>query len=302
MELANLRAFTRGKSLYTLLRANSLYENDSTNFFSGIDFFRDPSVAMLAPLRKELDQLRDGMPVDSMLQIASSVQTACDSIDRQPSLSLLARRMLAHWKEECGHLGEIACGANASWQIRDSVLIPGQEADCDLTVSIEHATAIGVRWEFLLPTGWRMEQNPDAAPRLTSHSDERLYRLTVGDDAQPTLPKTVTQYRGLENRHEVAARVTVVVNGNPLVLDVRPRFEIAPRQLIAVEPPRAAILRSRLGEGVRLRYTIQNFLPHKTAGRIGMSAPHGWRGENEPFVIGHEDSTAAGEIAGVSCW
>jgi len=296
MERANLRAFARGKSLYTLIRTNSLYDNDSTNFFSGIDFFRDPSVAMLLPLRRKLDRLRDSMPVDSMVQIVSSVLSACDSIDRQPSLSLLARRMLSHWRDECGHLGEIACGLNASWQVRDSILVPGQRAECDLNVSATLAILSGVRWDFRIPTGWRMEQDPDAAPRVTTHRDDRIYRLTVGDDALPSLPKTVTQYRGLENRQGIDAKLSLVVDGYPLVLDVSPRFEIGPRQLITVEPPRTAILRSRLQEGVTLQYTIRNFLPHKTAGRIGISTPQGWRGDNEPFVIEHEDSMAAGDL------
>ena len=42
MERANLRGGTRGRTMYKLMRENSLYDMDSTSFFSGIDVTRFP--------------------------------------------------------------------------------------------------------------------------------------------------------------------------------------------------------------------------------------------------------------------
>jgi LmbE family N-acetylglucosaminyl deacetylase len=296
MDHANLRAFTHGKSLYRLIRQNSLYEKDTSNFFSGIDFFRDPSIAGLKPLRSQLNQLRISMPADSMLGIISSVIMECDSLNRYPSASVLARRMLAHWIEECGNLAETVSGLTIAWHLRDSVLIPGQRTDCDANVSALNSVVSGVRWSFRLPGGWNIEEEPATAPYITDHSDDRHFELVLGDNASPTLPKTVTQYQGLENRQEMTASVSLLLDGFPVELDFTPRFEIAPREFISVDPPRTAILRSRLRDGVSFHYTIRNFLPHKTAGRVGLRTPSGWRGENAQFVISQEDSSASGDL------
>ncbi|HMK39761.1 MAG TPA: hypothetical protein VK569_10495, partial [Bacteroidota bacterium] len=75
-----------------------------------------------------------------------------------------------------------------------------------------------------------------------------------------------------------------------------PSFEIAPPMMIEASPRSAALLRSRVGEGFVLQYAVRNFLPHKTAGRVGIKAPGGWSADNAPFVIAGEDSSASGSL------
>ncbi len=296
MERANLRAFTRGKSLYRLVRANSLYETDSTSFFSGIDFFRDPSVAMLGGVRRDLDRLREGMPQDSMLALVAAVNSRCDSLRTKPGLSELARRMLGHWDVEAGNLAAAACGITAAFRLEDSVVVPRQRVDCDLTVSSAACSLGDVRWSFRPPAGWVIDAKPDVPGVITGGTDRRTYTLTIGEDAQQTLPRTITQYRSIERRQELSARVDLTVGGHPVRLTVVPSFDVAPPVTIDVNPRSVALLRSRVGEGFVIGYTVRNFLPHKTAGRVGIRATQGWSADNAPFVIASEDSSAAGSL------
>ncbi len=296
MERANLRAFTRGKSLYRLVRANSLYEQDSTNFFSGIDFFRDPSVTMLSGLRHDLDRLHGMMQQDSMLSLLTAVFARCDSLGMRPGLSELARRMLGHWDVEAGDLAAAACGVTVSFRLQDSVVVPRQRVDCDLTVSSPGCTVGDVRWSFRVPAGWVVDLKPDAPGVFSQGTDHRVYTLTVGEDAQQTLPRTLSQYRSIELAQEVASRVDLTVAGHPVRLRVAPSFDVAPPLTIDVNPRSVALLRSRVGEGFVVGYTVRNFLPHKTAGRVGVRASAGWSADNAPFVISSEDSVASGSL------
>jgi LmbE family N-acetylglucosaminyl deacetylase len=296
MERANLRAFTRGKSLYRLVRANSLYEQDSTNFFSGIDLFRDPSVSGLWPVRRDIDRLHAGMPQDSMLALVARVFARCDSLRMRPGLSDLARRMLGHWDVEAGHLAAAVCGITAAFRLQDSVVVPRQRVDCDLTVSCAGCSAGDVRWSFRAPAGWVIDPKPDAPRVISGGTDHRVYTLTVGEGAQQTLPRTLSQYRSIELREELVARVDLTVDGYPVRFTLTPSFDVAPPLTIDVNPRSVALLRSRVREGFVISYTVRNFLPHKTAGRVGIRATEGWSAENAPFVIASEDSVATGSL------
>jgi len=296
MERANLRAFTRGKSLYRLVRANSLYEGDSTSFFSGIDFFRDPAITPLRPVRRLLDGVHAGMDRDSLLDILSAADAACDSLREAARWSPLGRRMLDHWEEDAARLASAVCGVTIGIRPADTVLVARQRVDCALTVASRECAPGDVRWSFDLPGGWVMDARPDASPAFSSRGDSRVYTLTVGEDAQPTLPHVVTQYRSIERRQEVAAAVDVTLDGRRIRFRASPSFEIAPPLVVSADPPVVSVLRARAAEGFPLGYTIRNFLPHKTAGRVGIKATSGWTAENAPFVIPAEDSTAAGTL------
>jgi len=296
LERADLRAFTRGKNLYKLVRTKSLYDMDSTSFFSGINLFHDPSVALLAPLRDDLNRLDPIMPRDSIAGLVSSVLARCDSLRASGGLSVLARRMLAHWEAEGGNLVAAACGLTADCRLRDATVVPGQRVPCDLTVRSTVCSLSGVRWSFTVPDGWVMQEETETAPRLSGGSDERAYMLTVGENARLTLPRTATQYSPLEGRQELVGHVSFMAERRRLTLTVKPLFDIAPKQEIEIAPRASALLRSRVKEGVALEYVIRNFLPHKSAGRIGIRAPAGWSGDNASFVIDHEDSVARGRL------
>ena len=104
MERADLRRFGRGKSLYKLIRASSLFDRDTTTFFGGIDFWNDHSLQALVPLRTDLSTLRIDMPRDSLLMIASSLLSRIETEGQPDHVSPLARRILSRWKEELQRL------------------------------------------------------------------------------------------------------------------------------------------------------------------------------------------------------
>ena len=296
MDRADLRSFTRGKSLYKLMRSNSQYEQDSTTFLSGIDPFRDPSVAPLAPLRKELDLLRPAMPGDSIVGIVCDVIDRTDSLLAGTPLSPLARRMIDHWREEGSRLVATITGVKVDFRLRDTTVVAQQRVACDLTVTSSRLAVSNVRWGFSVPEGWSMQEESGDAPLMSPHFDQRVFTLTVGGNAQLTLPKAVTQYRSLEKRERIFGRVSMMIGGRRLRLGVEPSYEVAPRQEIDVEPQTVSLLRSRLREGFAITYLVRNHMPHKTAGRVGIKAPAGWSGENAQFVIDQEDSTDQGRL------
>ena len=296
MERANLRAFTRGKSLYRLVRANSLYEQDTASFFSGIDFFRDPALNSLRPVRRLLDGVQGVMDRDSLLGVLSAALASADSLSRRGGLSVLGRRMLTHWEEDAARLASALCGISVSVRPADTVCVARQRVDCELSVTSRDCALGNVHWSFDVPPGWVIDPRPDASPEFSPAADTRTYTLTVGEEAQPTLPRTVTQYRPIEGRQEVSATVDLALDGHPLRFRASPSLEIAPPLIVTAEPPVVSILRSRAGEGFPLGYRIRNFLPHKTAGRVGIKATAGWTAENASFVIPAEDSTAAGTL------
>jgi LmbE family N-acetylglucosaminyl deacetylase len=296
LDRANLRSFTRGKNLYRLVRANSLYDADSTSFFSGINHFHDPTTRPLLPVRALIDRLRPSLPSDSMLAIASSVFAACDSLRASGRLSILADRMLAHWETEAGELAARICGVTARCTLRDSVVVRRQRVPCELVVHSSRCAPGSVRWSFALPQGWTMEEDAGAPPDSRRDLDRKHFMLTVGDDARLTLPGTVTQYRSLEHREELMGRVSVTLNGRRVMLMVRPGIEVAPARLIEVTPRSAGVLRTRVRSGISLAYAVRNYLPHKTAGRIAITAPAGWSGDHASFVIEKEDSVARGRL------
>lgn len=296
LERANLRAFTRGKSLYKLMRANSLYDQDSTTFFGGIDYFRDPSVEQLKGIRSALDRVHLSMPDDSLLETVAWALGQCDSIRRTASLSPLARRMVAHWEDEAARVAEEACGLGAEFHLDDSLLVARQRVGCELGVSCQRCMIGSVRWSFALPPGWSITEAAESAPSVGEHDVRRPYTLTVGDNALQTIPRKVMQYRSLELHQDIVATVSLTLNGERIWFTVSPAFEVAPAELIEASPVPATVIRSRIKEGAKIEYVIRNELPHKTAGRIGFRTPAGWSGDNDAFVIDSEDSTATGSL------
>jgi hypothetical protein len=176
------------------------------------------------------------------------------------------------------------------------VVVPRQRVDCDLTVSSPGCTVGDVRWSFRVPAGWVVDLKPDAPGVFSQGTDHRVYTLTVGENAQQTLPRTISQYRSIELAQELSARVDLTVGGHPVRLMLVPSFDVAPPLTIDVNPRSVALLRSRVREGFVISYTVRNFLPHKTAGRVGIRASEGWSAENAPFVIASEDSVATGSL------
>ena len=296
MERADLRRFTRGKSLYKLMRSNSLYDQDSTNFFSGINYWAEPSLKTLLGIRSSLSLLHAETSRDSLLHGIASVLTLVDSVRRAGGLSPLAMRLCEHWEHALEHAGELTCGLRGSFRSKDPVVVSRQKVECALEIAASTCDLSDVKLQFDLPSGWAINERDDAAPEVNGHRFRKEYSIVIGEVPQVTLPKAVVQYESLERRQAVVAHVLYSANGNRLAYTITPSFDVAPPQTISVSPKTEWIPPAHLREGKTFEYTVMNYLPHKTAGNVSVQAPRGWSAESSSFVISQEDSAARGKI------
>ena len=296
LDRANLRRFTRGKSLYKLMRSNSLYERDSTTFFSGINLWGDPTLAPLVPLRASLSLLHEKMERDSLLSLASASMTRIGSLEADRTLSPLARRMLSRWRGELERVVELTCGVTATLHLADTVIVPRQHVRATLNLASDACTLSGVQFSFQCPAGWAVNENSEAAPQAESHSFRKEFTLTVGDNPTFTIPKAIAQYHSLGLQQNVIAEISFSLNGHPFAVRVKAAFAVAPPQTVVIKPEIARVTYDRSSRGTEFIYTIKNYLPHKTAGKIHVSGPSGWKADPSIFTIDGEDSTASGTI------
>ena len=293
MDRADLRRFSRGQSLFKLIRSKSLFDKDSTTFFGGIDIWRDDSLVPLTKIHEQLAMLHQGMLPDSALSIASSLLS---QISRETPTSSLASRVLQHWTAELEQLIMLVCGVKASLVLDDPVVVPQQKVTCRLQVESNDCRISALKYEFALPSGWVMNERPDAAPELSSDRYARDFELIVGGSPVLTLPSAVAQYRPIETEQVVAVAINCMLSGKPVLLKARALIDIAPHQTFTVTPKVARVAPDKLTKGKMFTYVVRNFRPIKTAGVVRVIAPKGWSAESSSFVIGKEDSTATGEL------
>ena len=297
LDRINFRGFTaRFKSLYKLMRSNSLYESDSTSFFSGINLWGDPVLASLVPLRTSLSLLHEGMSRDSVLNLASKLLGQIDSLALKNTTAPLATRMLDHWREELDHIVGISCGLQASLQLADTVVVPKQRVTATIGLNAELCELSSVHYVFRYPEGWSVEESPEAAPGHDGHAIRKEFTLSVADKPAFTIPKAKTQYRSLGLRQDVATDVSFQLDGRPVSFRVKARFDVAPPQILTVDPSVARVTPDRSTRGAEFVYTVKNYLPHKTAGRVHVDGPPGWMADPAVFTIASEDSMASGSI------
>ncbi|MBX2990005.1 MAG: PIG-L family deacetylase [Bacteroidetes bacterium] len=233
MDRADLRRFTRGLSLYRLIRANSMYVRDTTTFLGGVDVWRDPGLTPLQNSRAVLSRLHHGMSRDSVLEIASQIMRFST---RKMQLSPLAHRVLSRWQEGLEALVIQLCAIQATWEFADQVVVPTQKVKSTLTLSASECVLSEFRYSVTVPQGWAVNESAEVVPVPHKGVLTRGYDVFVGDNATLTLPKTVAQYNSLESEQTVALHAHVLANGKPLTLTVRPRFDVAPFQVMNVTP------------------------------------------------------------------
>ncbi len=296
MDRANLRAFTRGVSRYKLVRANSLYEKDSTSFFSGIELGGDQQLAGLASTRQNMSRLRSDMPRDSLLLQISALLNTIEDLQRGNLHSLPARRLLLQWQKELETLATLICEIKMKFTVHDPVAVARQQVKSALEISTNDCAISGVRTQFKVPQGWTLNEARGSAPEIKPNLFVKDFELVVGDNPILTLPKSIRQYNPIETDQTITVALDYLVNGNKLSASFNPEFEVAPRQTMTIEPRVASMSSSHLQAGKTFEYRVKNYLPHKTAGKIRVLAPPGWRADSPTFVIEEEDSTATGKL------
>lgn len=292
MDIVALRRFTRGLSLYRLMRANSVYPRDTTSFFGGIDLWNDPGLASLKDVRSRLSRLSPGISRDSLLDISSSVFLLAG---RANALSPLANRVLRQWQEELGELVSRTCGISISWTFNDTVVVPTQKVKTVLELQSDDCPLGDVKLSFDFPQGWAVNEGEKVIGGRRN-AVVRHYDVIIGDHVIPTLPKAVAQYNGIENGQNLSARAWIFVDGRRTLFTVRPSFEIAPHQMLEVTPAVARFSSSDHKSGKKFKFRLTNLAPRKVAGRIVVQMPPGWLSETAAYVIPGEDSSTTGEL------
>ena len=296
MERADLRRFGRGRSLYKLIRASSLFERDTTTFFAGIDFWNDRSMQELVPLREGLSTLRIGMPGDSLVMSASSLLSRIESAEEKPHLIPLARRMLGHWKEELQRIVMLSCNISLHLTLSDSVVVPRQKVSCTLEMRSQECKIGGIKYECNVPGGWVMSETPGAAPVLDQQNYLRDLTLLVGENPVLTLPRAQAQYRPIETEQKVVATVHCLVGGHPLSFSSEARFDVAPPQTLVITPGVTRIAPALRSTGKTFHYTIRNYRPGLMAGKVIVQGPAGWTAASPSYRIEKEDSSTHGDV------
>lgn len=292
---SRLRAFTGGKSAYRLVRTNSMYARDTTDFFGGIDLWNDTSLSVLRPLRVRLDALHEGIPLDSLLAIASFIQRELDRLSPD-ALSPLAQRIVRHWGEELEALLRLSLRVSASWTLSDTLVVPRQRVQGTLTLHVPDHPITEFKASYALPQGWAVNELEHVPLAPGSTRLTRSYELIVADDAVFTYPKTVAQYRPIESEQDVALVVRFTVRGKPVHLTVRPIFDVAPYQILNVTPTVARISPADADKGRKFSFELRNLAPRKTAGRIVVQMPKGWLSETATFAIAEENGVSTGAL------
>lgn len=296
LDHADLRRFARNQTFYKLMRSSSLFERDTTTFFGGMDFWNDPAIASLLPLREAISSLRPGMPKDSLLQVASSVCGQIVALKIRGALAPLAQRMLDQWDKELQRLVRLSCNISIGARLADPVVVPKQETLCTLEIRSPECKVSEVKSAFSVPEGWSMNEAVGQAPVLGQNRYVRDFTMTAGESPVYTLPKATAQYRPIETEQRVYATVRCVVDGYRFVFTDPVQFDVAPPEVLTISPDVTWLAPSKVSRGINFEYTIKNFLPREVAGALRIQGPSGWRAESPSYRIPKEDSTIRGTI------
>ncbi len=293
LDKADLRRFTRGLSMWKLIRSNSQYGRDTTDFFSGVRLLQDSRVAVVRT-RQAVSSLLESGNQEMLLASIDSIQgSIIRSLDTEMP-SPLERRLLLQWNERLGDLAAALCGIKVNCMLEDSMLVPGQKVNMKLqAVSSEHNVS-NVR--FVLDgslTDWKLIGQPTDV-KLSRNRYEETRALSVGNQPHLTIPKTTGNYNPLEWKSTFSVEAHIQLSsGAAIRMYSRVRYDIAPPHVLSVKP---SVVRMATEERA-FSYTVENHFPHKSAGRIHIVAPPGWLTNSAEFVIPSEDLSATGSIS-----
>ena len=292
MDRADLRRFSRGVSLYRLMRQNSIYEDDTTSFFSGIDLWRDPSLATLISLRDRVHALSTPSSDQNTIRQSSVLLREVDSLLAGPPLSPLACRIAAGWKENIERLATHVAGVTIRTLFGDSVVVARQKVPVTLTCTGETSVDPGFRASLSLPSGW----HSPAVPLTGRIGSPVTAEVLVGPNPTTTVPRRTAQYNPLESREEMTLTVHWSWHGLPLTTTLHPMPDVAPGEDLRLDPAIVHLPATVPDRGTKIAFSVHNFFPHPDAGRLTMTDAAGWILDASPYTIAREDSAYAGTM------
>ncbi len=292
LDRADLRAFNRGRSSYRLARANSLFSQDSTDFFSGIRNWSHEPLKSLMPLADLLQTMQPEQPWETLTRKVSSYLHQIDAIGQTPAgRTPLSRRILARWRERVEHLAAVAGGVGCRLRYDDSVLVAGQR----MQVIVSPHSAEGpfsvdsIGWS--LPNGWSVQQEEFAAG-----ANMRKFTLRVSDRPMISFPKAEHLYRPIEDGNTAEALLAYTLNGKPLTLRVPLVVDVALPHLLRTGSEALWVRPGDAARGVSFACTVENMFPHKSAGAVSVGVPVGWKARGFTFALEKEGAAEDGSI------
>ncbi len=285
MERANLRAWTRGRSLYKLMRSNSIYDLDTTSFFSGIDLWRDPSISPLRSLRTQLSAIVPGLPRDSLLRAASVSEKEIGAEEGRYAENPLASRLLMHWDETLRRVVALSCGISMSGRMRDTIVVPGEQSECTMSVGSTQCTVVPIRWTYDLPVGWSWSTLRSGSPPAESTTHEEVIRVDVGSDARPTVPRAVYQYKSLFRSQAIMAHLLCTVDGQQFTFSAPVPVDVAPAQSIRLSTSSIAYIPGRTHTPIAVRWTLHNWEPARYKQGVFIADTAGWQAKTASIDV-----------------
>jgi len=293
MDKADLRRFTRGLSLYKLLRSDSSYITDTTSFFSGISIVVPPASKSMGKAAISIQELISSTKKNLVPRVSRLLMdiNALKKRDIKP----LEIRLLQQWREELQTILRLQCGLTFEAKTEDSVLIPDQSSTLRVLFASDKCDARLDHVAFGMLPGWNAQEQGSGS---SEHSDGRTLEqvVTLSNDVIPTLPRSLSQYGPLETQNANEVYLHLVIEGEPVTLTTTIRGEVAqPLELLAW-PEIAWLSPERAREGKMFSYRITNRFPHKIAGVVRVDTPPGWWADGDAFAISSEDSNETGTI------
>jgi LmbE family N-acetylglucosaminyl deacetylase len=292
MESANLARFSGGVSLYRLARTNSSYQPDTSSFLGGISFVSENGENELGKIRAGIDKLVPGMEKGETIRQSSEILAGV----RQHLTKVKgtrAKRILQQWEEELEHL--IVASAGISFVIApdDEIVVPGQEVILHGSLSSDNP-GVSLSGMTVQPApGWKVTAQPEEVQATLS---SWRVGLVPGPEAVRTLPKVTQQYRPIEEECRTGVSFHLVIDGRQVSIRRSVVIDVAPSVELTVSPHSGWFAKERASHGLEFDFTILNRFSHKTAGRVDVVAPDGWRGSGGTYLVQSEDGVASGKI------
>jgi len=284
------------KTMYRLIRSASRFANDTTNFFGGIEPLRDAlklrsAGAKLLELSRNLiqaSQTAERSELFATLRTAladSDVKSYLEMVDAQTQGKCAGTyppvhcRIARQWNQTIQRLAKLLTGIEVKVSVSDSIVVAGQQFTVRVLDIIPKRYRGTLSFGIRVPKTWNVD------------SYEGGYKVTVPWNAETTLPLT----EGIYKSYQSAPLVTVLsstADRPPFILESPVLIEVAPRQMLSVEPK---ITRLREG-GNEFTFKVRNYFNNKTAGRIQVELPDGWAATPADFIIEKEDGEASGKL------
>jgi LmbE family N-acetylglucosaminyl deacetylase len=281
------------RTAYRLIRSSSRFENDSTDFFGGIQPLRGEDAlgragrklrelaapAFLSGRNRDFLASLQSTLADSNVKIFNDISGSLNAGKCSKNFSPVECRTAKLWSETLRNMIGRYYDFSLKLEFSDTIVVPGQR----FTIKIDKVSPRDWRskltFELHTPLDWKIEK------------EKETFTVDVPRAALPTLPLVDGLYRSYQNSPQVI--LWAFFNDSPFFhLEIPSSIGIAPQQTLSVEP-KATRMKER---GNEFQFKVHNYFNNKTAGRLQVDVPQGCSATPADFVIEKEDGEASGKV------